>query len=228
MARRKGFRLPIFRTTIVCSRHRQCMHIQMQIRYPNISFLFSSQSVLSSGEARDDRCFTCLYSAITSFLHHEYSIHSHVGMHILYAARFMCSERFIFHSLAEHSGFLFVGSVLAGCYCCCDCFSSFYDSASYGTLSTGFFILRSSLRLVFWYEHFWCLIILIKMLFLEGVESWKQKKTLYIFFFVVFLYLASRWFIKTQKASHAITFLSTRTLLSLFANREKLKIIFDL
>lgn len=98
----------------------------MQIRYPNISFLFSpSQAVFSSGEARDDRCFTCLYSAITSFLHHEYSIHSHVGMHILYAARFMCSERFIFHSLAEHSGFLFAGSMLAACYCCCDCFSSF-------------------------------------------------------------------------------------------------------
>lgn len=90
------------------------MHIQMQIRYPNISFLFSLfQAVFSSGEARDDRCFTCLYSAITSFLHHEYSIHSHVGMHILYAARFMCSERFIFHSLAEHSGFLFAGS--GGC-----------------------------------------------------------------------------------------------------------------
>lgn len=189
MARRERIPVTDFRDNYGLQQTPSCMHIQMQIRYPNISFLFSLfQAVFSSGEARDDRCFTCLYSAITSFLHHEYSIHSHVGMHILYAARFMCSERFIFHSLAEHSGFLFAGS--GGCRLLLLLrlfFFFFYDSASYGTLSTGFFILRSSLRLVFWYEHFWCLIILIKMLFLEGVESWKQEKTKFCCFFVHFL-----------------------------------------
>lgn len=56
----------------------------------------------------------------------------------------------------------------------------YYDIFSYETLSTGFFISRSSL-LLFWYEHFWCLIILIKMLFLDGGKLRGESEWKHIF-----------------------------------------------
>jgi hypothetical protein len=90
----------------------------------------------------------------------------------LYSHNFI-SALWIFCSLARYAWIycmfkVYVDTASITLSDCLFCFvvSFYYDIFSYGALSTGFFIPRSSLPL-FWYEHFWCLIILIKMLFLE-------------------------------------------------------------
>lgn len=90
-----------------------------------------------------------IFTAITSFMHYEFSAHSHASLHIC-----CVRPRLVCITVSPTLSF----SVLP--------LPFYYDISSYETLSTAFFIPRSSL-LLFWYEHFWCLIILIKILFLR-------------------------------------------------------------
>lgn len=131
----------------------------MQIRYPNIFRSGKkrwSSSLLASA---------CLYSH--NFISALWIFHSLAlpTMHeYIVCLRFMYTEL----SLSPtHSGLAVFGSA-----------AFYYDIFSYEALSTGcFFIARSSF-LLFWYKHFWCLIILIKMLFLgEREEKERERRT---------------------------------------------------
>lgn len=132
--------------------------------------------------------------------------------------------------LAEHSGFQFVGLATAATVFLLLWFRlvrNTVDRLFHTTLITSSCVLIWAFLMS---NHF------NKNVISSGSWELKARENIFLLLFILlsslvlcFLYLASRWFIKTQKATHAITVLSTRTLLSLFANREeKLEIIFDL
>lgn len=108
-------------------------HIQMQIRYSNNS---SEEIIVSPCSA---------FTAITALLHYEYSIHWHAGMHILCALEVFMSTQPSLSTLRILVRLLLPR--LDASRCRCFFFIFYYDISSHGTLSTGFFIPRSSLLL---------------------------------------------------------------------------------
>lgn len=163
----------------------------MQIRYSNISVL---AEMIIVGVA-------CLYIAITSFLHYEYSIHSQVAcIYCIYAIlcfAVLCWLMWTTDSLttlrlsfcsAAAAAFLAVAVTLLLWY---SFVRNTVDRLFHTTLIT------SS---PFWYEHFWCLIILIKLLFLEWARkerkkgtcrSWRRRRRENIFFMFLCAFLLS-------------------------------------
>lgn len=137
-----------------------CTHIQMQISYPNSRKRARKKNIVS------------LYSHNFIFKHFEF-FDSLPLRHADIARRRRRRRRFI--SLHTRD---FV-SVLR----------FYYDILSNETLSTGFFIPRSS-HLLFWYEHFWCLIILIKMLFRGRGSGCRkgERKNIFLVVFIWFLH----------------------------------------